>query len=288
MNRSESLTSFIPAMMVVQKTMPVLKETKEVHAGSHTYSYAEWEKLVPILLPHLNSNGFVVLQSPRYVPNAVAVETVIFHLSGEWVSGEFGFDMPPNANAQAFGSALSYAKRYGFVTLVMGVVAGEDDDAARASAARDRNNGNGFNREDRARKLAQTEIASCMTNDALEEWWQENKADISDLNRDVVKDIMDWVSARHKVLTGGPAAAPAAPKAPASVPPALPKAPTAPRAPAPIAPTAVVPPASVPKAPVQHAPQQPKAPLTLAKGTAPAAPAGPIDDFAGFGDNFPE
>ena len=287
MNRSDKLGNWTQAMLAVQHAMPVLKTTRDVQAGTHRYSYAEWDKLVPVVLPILNASGFVVIQAPKDAPNRVVVETVIQHISDEWCSGDFGIDMPVNANAQAYGSALSYAKRYGLLSMIFAVVGDEDDDAAKASAARDRNIGNGFSREDRARKLAQTEIASCMTTAALEEWWQENKDGINELNMDVVQEIMGCVSARHKVLNGGPAAAPAAPKAPASVPPTLPKAPAAPRAPAPIPQTPAAQPAAL-KAPVAPvASQTPKPPLTLSK--APAAPTStePVDDFAGFGDNFP-
>ena len=284
MNRSEKLGNLIPALIAAQQEFPPIEANKFVDAGRVKYHYAEWDKIVPLIRPILNSHGFAVVQAAKDVPGRVVVETVLLHMSDEWISDEFGIAIADNASPQAYGSALSYVKRYSFVALLNAVVGGEDDDAARAGAARDRNQSNGWNREERARKLASEEIASCMTVEALREWWDENNAGINELNPDVVHEITGMVSARHKVLNGGPAA----PQKPASVPPcvAAQPAPKAPRAPAPIAPPAVVPPASVPKAPVTPvAPQQTKAPLTLSK--APAPPAPPEDDFGGFGDDFP-
>ena len=285
MNRSEKLGNLIPALIAAQQEFPPIEANKFVDAGRVKYHYAEWDKIVPLIRPILNSHGFAIVQAAKDVPGRVVVETVLLHMSDEWISDEFGIAIADNAAPQAYGSALSYVKRYSFVSLLNAVVGGEDDDAARAGAARDRNQSNGWNREDRARKEATEEISRCMTVEALHEWWKENQESVNALSPDTMAQITLMVSARHKELTGGPAASP---KAMAPITPPAARAPAAPRSPATPTPIASQPkPMQVTKVdpPSVTTPPAPKPALTLSK--PPAQPAPPDDDFGGFGNDFP-
>lgn len=60
----------------------------------------------------LNRHGFAVVQPPAMAgPDGVTVETFLLHESGEWLRGSLY--MPASKkDAQGFGSALSYARRY--------------------------------------------------------------------------------------------------------------------------------------------------------------------------------
>ncbi len=68
----------------------------------------------------------------------LGLKTTLLHTSGEWVSDDGEYPVPAGTRmmnlAQAFGSALTYARRYGLCS-ILGIVAGDDDDAKRALAA---------------------------------------------------------------------------------------------------------------------------------------------------------
>jgi hypothetical protein len=71
----------------------------------------------------------------------VCVVTWLLHESGEWIRGEL-FLPVGKKDAQGFGSALSYARRYALAAIV-GIAADEDDDAEQASKPPTTSNGKG-------------------------------------------------------------------------------------------------------------------------------------------------
>jgi len=85
-----------------------------------------WDTARPVLAKH----GLAVIQCPMDAPegkSGVRLATTIMHgASGE--SFTFHFTMPTErATAQGVGSAITYARRYAFASL-LGMVADEDDD----------------------------------------------------------------------------------------------------------------------------------------------------------------
>lgn len=64
----------------------------------------------------------------------VRVKTVLMHTSGQWISSECTLEAVGNKGvngAQAAGSAITYARRYG-LSAIVGLVADEDDDGCNA------------------------------------------------------------------------------------------------------------------------------------------------------------
>lgn len=95
--------------------------------------YADLGSVVDAIKPPLSEHGLAFIQVPHEAESAAQVETVLLHASGEWMS--LGTVSVPvtKADAQGFGSALTYARRYG---LLAGFgVAPEDDDGNAAAAA---------------------------------------------------------------------------------------------------------------------------------------------------------
>jgi hypothetical protein len=79
--------------------------------------------VVPVLAKH----GISLTQDLTTVDGGVACKTILTHASGQQMV--FGpLVMPAQGNAQVFGSASSYAKRYAMMAVVA-VVGDEDDDA---------------------------------------------------------------------------------------------------------------------------------------------------------------
>jgi hypothetical protein len=65
------------------------------------------------------------------VKYGVILETVLLHLSGEWISGEMFLPLA-KGDPQGVGSAITYGRRYGLMA-ILGMVADDDDDGNAAS-----------------------------------------------------------------------------------------------------------------------------------------------------------
>lgn len=106
--------------------------TKSANNPHFKSKYADLGSVIDAIKPALVEHGLFFTQQPAQFDGAVAVETVLRHASGEAIS--LGtVVVPVNKNdAQAYGSALTYARRYGLVT-AFGVPT-EDDDGNAAVA----------------------------------------------------------------------------------------------------------------------------------------------------------
>lgn len=95
--------------------------------------YADLGNVVDAIKPALGKHGLSFLQIPHEVDSAVRIETILLHSSGESLS--LGCVTVPvtKADAHGFGSALTYARRYGLLTAFG--VAPEDDDGNAAAKA---------------------------------------------------------------------------------------------------------------------------------------------------------
>jgi hypothetical protein len=99
--------------------------------------YADLGSVVDAIKPALAKHGLWFRQANHPSEGGVCVETVIHHASGESVSCGQLFVPANKLDAQGFGSALTYARRYGLMT-AFGVPAEDDDGnaAVRATQAR--------------------------------------------------------------------------------------------------------------------------------------------------------
>lgn len=102
--------------------------------GSHSYNYATLAGVLDAVRGPLSKHGITFLQPATVSELAAHVKTVLIHAeSGEWISDP-GMPMPVNGgDAQAVGSAITYARRYGLTSLLG--IAQEDDDGAAAKAS---------------------------------------------------------------------------------------------------------------------------------------------------------
>lgn len=111
----------------------------EIEAATKTASnphfkskYADLTSVIDAIKPHLVKHSLFFIQRPRPADGGIAIETSLHHTSGEELNLGTLF-VPANKNdAQAYGSALSYARRYALVT-AFGVPT-EDDDGNAAVA----------------------------------------------------------------------------------------------------------------------------------------------------------
>ena len=132
MKTSDSIKELATALAKAQATMAgAKKDSTNPHFRS---KYADLASIWEACRDALTSNGIAVVQMTRATAEeAVIVETRLMHSSGEWIEGELLVPVT-KADAQGFGSALTYARRYSLAAAVG--VAPEDDDGAAAAAAR--------------------------------------------------------------------------------------------------------------------------------------------------------
>jgi hypothetical protein len=88
--------------------------------------YADLAAVVDAVKPALAENGLWFLQVTHPNERGVCVETVIHHASGQSVSCGQLFMPASKQDAQGYGSALTYARRYSLMA-AFGVPAEDDD-----------------------------------------------------------------------------------------------------------------------------------------------------------------
>ena len=91
--------------------------------GKYTFAYAPLEVILRACAPALAKYGLALTQSVI----EDCVETTLMHGSGQTLSNRVKI-INSDGGAQAYGSALTYARRYG-ITLLLCVCADDDDDA---------------------------------------------------------------------------------------------------------------------------------------------------------------
>ena len=130
MNKSESITKLAEALHKAQKAIKgALKDSTNPHFRS---KYADLSSVIDAVKEPLSNQGIAFLQGIRAAQNGVSVETMLLHTSGEWISETL--EIPATKqDAQGYGSAITYGRRYGLQAMC-GVPA-EDDDGNAATKA---------------------------------------------------------------------------------------------------------------------------------------------------------
>lgn len=105
-----------------------LKTAKNPHLKN---SYADLGSVIDAIKPALVKHGLFFWQVSHEAPNGAMIETVLGHKSGSERSLGTLFVPADKSNAQGFGSALTYARRYALMA-AFGIPA-EDDDGNAAS-----------------------------------------------------------------------------------------------------------------------------------------------------------
>ena len=129
MNRSDSIAALASALAKAQAEFPAIPRDKTVKVKSkrtgaeYRFSYAPFEAILRATKDVRVKYGLCFSQG---MTSDKALETVVMHSSGEWISHltPVVIDEP---GAQAVGSAITYAKRYGFCS-AFGIQADDDDD----------------------------------------------------------------------------------------------------------------------------------------------------------------
>lgn len=135
MKHSDSIANLSAALVkVCGELRPVAKDRINPHFKN---KYATLDAITEAVRPVLAKHGLAVVQgttapdSDQGHLTGFAVETMLVHASGEWMSNAV-FMPIDKASAQGAGSAISYGRRYGLSAL-LGLTADEDDDGESAT-----------------------------------------------------------------------------------------------------------------------------------------------------------
>lgn len=110
-------------------------------------NYADLASVWSAIREPLTKNGLSVVQLLRSIQGGVEVETILMHTSGQQISDVFAVPATKN-DAQGYGSAATYARRYALMAMV-GVAPEDDDGNAAAGPAGSAGGGSHFRPERR-------------------------------------------------------------------------------------------------------------------------------------------
>jgi hypothetical protein len=122
-------TNIYQAFIAAQKAFgPALKTSTNPHFRSR---YADLSACVEAVIDSLNNNGIGLIQTTHECESGVTVETLLVHESGQTITSGRLHVPASKQDAQGYGSALTYARRYSLMAICG--IAPEDDDGNRAS-----------------------------------------------------------------------------------------------------------------------------------------------------------
>ena len=122
-------TNIYQAFIAAQKAFgPALKTSTNPHFRSR---YADLSACVEAVIDALNNNGIGLIQTTHECESGVTVETLLVHESGQTITSGRLHVPASKQDAQGYGSALTYARRYSLMAICG--IAPEDDDGNRAS-----------------------------------------------------------------------------------------------------------------------------------------------------------
>lgn len=128
--KSDYINDLAAALTAAQAEFPSIN--KESQNPFFRSKYADLATVVKTAAPIITKHGLAVSQFVSVDGGGASLlTTYLLHQSGQYIA----HDMPlllPKADPQGQGSAITYARRYSYMS-VLGLVADEDDDAQRAS-----------------------------------------------------------------------------------------------------------------------------------------------------------
>lgn len=120
-----ALSKFQAEVEQPQKTKTatvVMKDNK----GKYSYKYADLADCIRVAQPLLTKYELAVIQMVKTAQGWVSVKTTVAHSSGEYICDVVNLPVTDN-KPQAYGSAITYARRYGYCA-PLGISPDEDED----------------------------------------------------------------------------------------------------------------------------------------------------------------
>lgn len=128
MQMSENINELAKALASAQAQ--IRPAQKNAANPFHKSKYADLDDCWSVIRDPLSKNGLSLMQVIEEKNGHTNLVTVLAHLSGQWMKSEVPVIVKEHT-PQSFGSALTYARRYGLCSIV-GVTASDDDDGEAA------------------------------------------------------------------------------------------------------------------------------------------------------------
>lgn len=123
MIKSESIKELALALSLAQKAMGFA--TKDSTNPFFKSSYADLASCIEAARIPLSDNGLSISQMPDQTPEGPALVTILMHKSGEYLQATYPLK-PIKDDPQGMGSAITYARRYCFASII-GLASADDD-----------------------------------------------------------------------------------------------------------------------------------------------------------------
>jgi hypothetical protein len=133
MKTSETVAKVFKSLVMVQGE--IQNPQNEVLNPFFHSQYASLDAILAMVRPILAKNGLAVIQFATGDGTFASVTTTLLHESGEYIESDPLIIKPIKLDAQAIGSAISYARRYTLNSMLGIAGTNEDDDANSISVA---------------------------------------------------------------------------------------------------------------------------------------------------------
>ena len=107
------------------------KDAKNPHFKS---AYSSLASVIDAVRPALSANNLAFVQKLHTADSGISIETVLIHESGQELSCGVLFIPATKQDAQGFGSAISYGKRYS-LQAALGIASDDDDGQSAVKSA---------------------------------------------------------------------------------------------------------------------------------------------------------
>ena len=188
MNMSDDISALAEALSKAQGAID--DASKGAVNSYYSSKYADLAAVRSVIREPLATNDLSIIQLPKTVQGGVEVTTMLIHKSGQYISESLFMPLFPKVNkdgkvsevdAHAIGSGISYARRYGLMSILC-LAADDDDgnaavDSVRRTAPASVTKTVTVKTDDADKLLAEaTEIAKSGS-EAMRTWWSNLKAE---------------------------------------------------------------------------------------------------------------
>ena len=129
--QSDQIDELMTAKSKADATLNNIKKDGKVEYSKTKYSYAVLEDVCNEVRKKYSKYELSFTQIPLYEEGVNVLVTTLGHSSGQWIRCKMKIETQ-NAGSQAYGSALTYARRYSLVAMSCLAATDEDDDAQAA------------------------------------------------------------------------------------------------------------------------------------------------------------
>ncbi len=137
MKTSEQIDKIAPAFLLAQKAIKfAVKDAQNPHLKNR---YADLPSVIDAVKQALNDSGIAIIQTAGdLIEGKMVLSTVLMHESGQWFRSDTTMPLAKQ-DAQGYGSAVTYARRYA-LSAMTGLYQDDDDGNAASNVGQPRQN----------------------------------------------------------------------------------------------------------------------------------------------------